>query len=226
MESRQGEPSPHWDGSLAQEWKLSYSTTSLVRSITPSRFRLSIKLQTHTPQTFANRDGTILIHLAWMEVSTYIGKTIFFLFEWVILASWTRKMNWFHRVYTPKLGYIELNIDLLQRESCWWWSRLSKINFPLKTKIYVVCFVRQGPHLGKDEKAPNCWAGMVSSMQIWKWIHCTYSHFLPFQYESMDLNFHPPEIALWLEWDLSWVDLEKLATKPCTQEDQIFTSTY
>ena len=43
-----------------------------------------------------------------------------------------------HGVYTPKLGYIALNIDLLQRELCWWWSRLWKINFPLKTKISII----------------------------------------------------------------------------------------
>jgi hypothetical protein len=29
-----------------------------------------------------------------------------------------------HGVYSPKLGYIALNVDLLQREPCWWWSGL------------------------------------------------------------------------------------------------------
>jgi hypothetical protein len=40
-----------------------------------------------------------------------------------------------HGVYSPKLGYIALNVDLIQRESCWWWIGLWKLKSPLKTNI-------------------------------------------------------------------------------------------
>jgi hypothetical protein len=42
-----------------------------------------------------------------------------------------------HGVYSPKLGYIALNVDLLQREPCWWWRGLWKLKAPLKTKIFM-----------------------------------------------------------------------------------------
>lgn len=46
-----------------------------------------------------------------------------------------------HGVYTPKMGYVSLFIDLMQREPCWWWRGLQKHKFPLKTKIFMWCFI-------------------------------------------------------------------------------------
>jgi hypothetical protein len=42
-----------------------------------------------------------------------------------------------HGVYTPKMGYIALNVDLLQREPSWWWRGLWKLKAPLKSKIFM-----------------------------------------------------------------------------------------
>jgi hypothetical protein len=40
-------------------------------------------------------------------------------------------------IYTPKLGYLKLNSDLLQRESVWWWGKLWKLNCPAKTRLFM-----------------------------------------------------------------------------------------
>jgi hypothetical protein len=42
-----------------------------------------------------------------------------------------------HGVYTPKLGYIALNINFHQRVPCWWWSSLWKLKSPHKAKIFM-----------------------------------------------------------------------------------------
>jgi hypothetical protein len=44
-----------------------------------------------------------------------------------------------HGQYTPKLGYIQLNLELYHRESKWWWKGLWKIMCPLKAKIFMWC---------------------------------------------------------------------------------------
>jgi hypothetical protein len=44
-----------------------------------------------------------------------------------------------HGHYTPKLGYIHLNLDLYQREPIWWWKRLWKVRCPLKENIFMWC---------------------------------------------------------------------------------------
>jgi hypothetical protein len=36
-----------------------------------------------------------------------------------------RKLVWqhnLHGVYTPKIGYTQINIDLLQHDPSWWWK--------------------------------------------------------------------------------------------------------
>jgi hypothetical protein len=33
-----------------------------------------------------------------------------------------------HGVYTPKLGYIQLNIDMYLRDPSWWWKGLWKVH--------------------------------------------------------------------------------------------------
>jgi hypothetical protein len=42
-----------------------------------------------------------------------------------------------HGVYTPKLGYTTLSIDLLQEEPLWWWKGLWKLKAPLKSKLFM-----------------------------------------------------------------------------------------
>jgi hypothetical protein len=42
-----------------------------------------------------------------------------------------------HGVYTPKLGYIALNINFLQRETCCWLRGLWKLKFTYKAKIFM-----------------------------------------------------------------------------------------
>jgi hypothetical protein len=44
-----------------------------------------------------------------------------------------------HGHYTPKLGYIHLNLDLYQREPRWWWKGLWKVRCPLKENIFMWC---------------------------------------------------------------------------------------
>jgi hypothetical protein len=38
-------------------------------------------------------------------------------------------------VYTPKVGYVQLNIDLLQQDEKWWWRKIWKQRCPAKGKI-------------------------------------------------------------------------------------------
>jgi hypothetical protein len=39
-------------------------------------------------------------------------------------------------VYTPKEGYVQLSVDLHQRETIWWWKKLWKQRCPAKGKIW------------------------------------------------------------------------------------------
>jgi hypothetical protein len=39
--------------------------------------------------------------------------------------------------YTPKFGYIALNIDLFQQNPSWWWRGLWKLKCPQKAKIFL-----------------------------------------------------------------------------------------
>jgi hypothetical protein len=51
--------------------------------------------------------------------------------------------------YTPKAGYIALNIDPLQQNPKWWWKGLWKLKFPSKRKnIYVGSFEQSNPNMG------------------------------------------------------------------------------
>jgi hypothetical protein len=43
--------------------------------------------------------------------------------------------------YTPKMGYVHLNLDLHHRESEWWWKGLWKLNFPPKSKLFLWCLL-------------------------------------------------------------------------------------
>jgi hypothetical protein len=47
-----------------------------------------------------------------------------------------------HGVYTPKLGYSQINIDLLQPEPSWWWKGVWKVKFPLKARIFMWCMIK------------------------------------------------------------------------------------
>jgi hypothetical protein len=47
-----------------------------------------------------------------------------------------------HGIYTPKLGYTQLNIDLHHQEPSWWWKGVWKIKFPLKSKLFLWCLIR------------------------------------------------------------------------------------
>lgn len=40
-------------------------------------------------------------------------------------------------VYTPKVGYVQLNIDPLQQDEKWWWRKIWKQKCPAKGKILV-----------------------------------------------------------------------------------------
>jgi hypothetical protein len=40
-------------------------------------------------------------------------------------------------VYTPKIGYTTLSVDLLREEPHWWWRRLWKLKTPLKIKLFM-----------------------------------------------------------------------------------------
>jgi hypothetical protein len=40
-------------------------------------------------------------------------------------------------VYTPKLGYIALNLDLFQQQQSWWWKGLWKLKCPQKSKLFL-----------------------------------------------------------------------------------------
>jgi ribonuclease HI len=40
-------------------------------------------------------------------------------------------------IYTPRMGYIKLNLDLYQREPVWWWKNLWKLNCPAKTRLFM-----------------------------------------------------------------------------------------
>jgi hypothetical protein len=46
-----------------------------------------------------------------------------------------------HGTYTPKLGYIHLNFDFLQRDPKWWWKGLWKSRFPLDIQIFISCIL-------------------------------------------------------------------------------------
>jgi hypothetical protein len=78
----------------------------------------------------------------WKASLNFSGTTTFFPFRGATSGSWIWKMSWSGKnphmgFYTLKLGYIALNVDLLQREPCWWWRGLWKLKAPLKTKIFM-----------------------------------------------------------------------------------------
>jgi hypothetical protein len=39
-------------------------------------------------------------------------------------------------IYTPKAGYVQLSVDIHQREQLWWWKKLWKQHCPTKGKIW------------------------------------------------------------------------------------------
>jgi hypothetical protein len=68
-----------------------------------------------------------------------------------------------HGVYTPKLGYTALSVDLLQEEPSWWWRGLWKLKAPLKSKtIHVDNTIKQSTNLGQNEETPDRRARLVS----------------------------------------------------------------
>jgi hypothetical protein len=40
-------------------------------------------------------------------------------------------------IYTPKDGYIKLNLDLVQREPVWWWKKIWKLACPTKSRLFM-----------------------------------------------------------------------------------------
>ena len=46
-----------------------------------------------------------------------------------------------HGSYTPKLGYIQLNIELHLRDPSWWWKGIWKEKFPLNSSIFMWCMI-------------------------------------------------------------------------------------
>jgi len=40
-------------------------------------------------------------------------------------------------IYTPNDGYTRLKLELIQRESLWWWKKIWKLNFLAKTKLFM-----------------------------------------------------------------------------------------
>jgi hypothetical protein len=60
----------------------------------------------------------------------------------IIITDREDKLVWQHDPhgnYTPKLGYIHLNLDLYQRDPRWWWKGLWKVSFPLKENSFMWC---------------------------------------------------------------------------------------
>jgi hypothetical protein len=44
-------------------------------------------------------------------------------------------------IYTPKLGYIQLNIVQHLRDPIWWWKGPWKVHCPLKSRIFMWCLI-------------------------------------------------------------------------------------
>ena len=44
--------------------------------------------------------------------------------------------------YTPKVDYLKLSANGLQRERVWWWKKLWKINSPPKTRLFMWCALK------------------------------------------------------------------------------------
>jgi hypothetical protein len=55
------------------------------------------------------------------------------------------ELVWKHNpngLYTPKAGYTQLNIDLLQQEPSWWWKAVWKQKCPLKAHLFLWCLIK------------------------------------------------------------------------------------
>jgi hypothetical protein len=46
-----------------------------------------------------------------------------------------------HGIYTPKLGYIALNVQIMHRDHNLWWRGLWKSKCPQKAKIFMWCII-------------------------------------------------------------------------------------
>jgi len=46
-----------------------------------------------------------------------------------------------HDRYTLKMGYIQLNILVHQRDPLWWWKGLWKLKCPQKAKLFMWCVI-------------------------------------------------------------------------------------
>jgi hypothetical protein len=46
-----------------------------------------------------------------------------------------------HGIYTPKLGYIALNVQIMHRDQNWWWRGLWKSKCPQKDNIFMWCII-------------------------------------------------------------------------------------
>jgi hypothetical protein len=44
-------------------------------------------------------------------------------------------------IYTPKSGYVQLNLDLHLRDPEWWWKGVWKLKYPPKSKIFLWCLL-------------------------------------------------------------------------------------
>jgi hypothetical protein len=61
------------------------------------------------------------ISLAWINYISTLESGHIMIFEREDELVWQKDP---HGVYTPKMGYVSLSIDLMQMEPCWWWRGL------------------------------------------------------------------------------------------------------
>jgi len=91
-----------------------------------------------------------LWHQGWLT-GARIGLHGDYLMEWdhfvarlrgshIRLSNREDELVWDHHpsgVYTPKAGYIQLNVDVFNRELVWWWKVLWKLSCPSKAKLFM-----------------------------------------------------------------------------------------
>lgn len=66
----------------------------------------------------------------WRSIIMIIGQIIF-ISSHICITDREDEMVWkhaAHEAYTPKLGYIHLNLDIHLWDPCQWWKGLGKLN--------------------------------------------------------------------------------------------------
>jgi len=91
---------------------------------------------------------TTLWHQGWIS-GQFLGLSDEEQVEWghylralrdtfTIFSNWEDELIWDHHPsgrYTPKHGYIQLNLEVHNRELVWWWKQLWKLKCPGKAKL-------------------------------------------------------------------------------------------